>query len=318
MKRAFIILVVLVVNLTALAQATQTCIVKQYNQKQQKTPLGGVQVMVSNAGSATSGNDGRLTLTFRTLKPGDRVNLISAKKTGFEIFNKSSVEQWNISRNNTPFTIVLVKSDYFAQLKNSLKETSVSSYKTKYEQAKAKLAKQQKEGDLKAEEYRKKLSELEDQYDNQLKNIDSYIDVFARFDLSELSEEEARIIEMVHNGQIDEAVKEYDKLNIIEKYETTIGKKQKLTQHIEQAAAERELQQQIADSILSMMQRQHVKLAEMSLQMKREEMADSEKYRHFVKSALDTFEVLYEKAPDRYQQDLNLLKEEWKRLTEND
>ena len=159
---------------------------------------------------------------------------------------------------------------------------------------------------------------MEDQYDNQLKNIDSYIDVFARFDLSELSEEEARIIEMVHNGQIDEAVKEYDKLNIIEKYETTIGKKQKLTQHIEQAAAERELQQQIADSILSMMQRQHVKLAEMSLQMKREEMADSEKYRHFVKSALDTFEVLYEKAPDRYQQDLNLLKEEWKRLTEND
>ncbi|MBR0117084.1 MAG: hypothetical protein IJM04_07340 [Prevotella sp.] len=46
--------------------------VKQYNQKQQKTPLAGVLVTVGNAGSATSGADGRITLTFRTLKP-DRI-----------------------------------------------------------------------------------------------------------------------------------------------------------------------------------------------------------------------------------------------------
>ena len=315
MKRAFLAIIALMaITLTAMAQATQPCIVKQYNQKQTKTPLAGVQVEVRDAGSAASGADGTLTLKFATLKPGDKVTLRRVTKNGYEIFNKTAVDQWNISRNNTPFVIVLVKSEYFSQLKNSLKQTSVSSYKAKYDQAKANLAKQQKEGKLKSEEFKKKLNDLEEQYDNQLKNIDSYIDVFARFDLSELSEEEERIIEMVHNGQIDEAVKAYDKLKIIEKYESAIKNKDKLSQHIDQAVAERDRQQLMADSILAIMQRQHVTLTEMALQMKREEMTDTEKYRQFLKSALDTFETLHAKDPERYQEDLDLIRKEWERV----
>ncbi len=315
MKRAFLTLIVLIaISLTTLAQATQPCIVKQYNQKQQKTPLPGVQVEVRDAGSTASGTDGTLILKFTTLKPGDRVTLRRVAKSGYEIFNKTAVEQWNISRNNTPFVIVLVKSEYFAQLKNNLKQTSVSSYKAKYEQAKASLAKQQKEGKLKEEEYRKKLYDLEEQYDNQLKNIDSYIDVFARFDLSELSEEEERIIEMVHNGQIDEAVKAYDKLKIIEKYESAIESRDKLSKHIGQAMEERDRQQLMADSIFAIMQRQNVTLTEMTLQLKKEEMADKKKYRQFLKSALDTFETLYDKDPDRYRESLDLIRKEWERV----
>ena len=314
MKKTFLIILVLTITLTALAQATQPCIVKQYNQKQTKTPLAGVQVEVRDAGSVASGADGTLTLKFATLKPGDKVTLRRVTKNGYEIFNKTAVDQWNISRNKTPFVIVLVKSEYFSQLKNSLKQTSVSSYKAKYDQAKANLAKQQKEDKLKSEEFKKKLNDLEEQYDNQLKNIDSYIDVFARFDLSELSEEEERIIEMVHNGQIDEAVKAYDKLKIIEKYESAIKSKDKLSQHIDQAVAERDRQQLMADSILAIMQRQHVTLTEMALQMKREEMTDTEKYRQFLKSALDTFETLHAKDPKRYREDLDLIRKEWERV----
>ena len=130
--RLTILTVAMAVTLTALAQATQPCIVKQYNQRQQKTPLSGVQVEVRGAGSAVSGADGRLTLRFTTLKPGDRVPVRSITKAGYEIFNKVAVDQWNITRNNTPFVIVLVRSDYFNQLKSSLKQTSVSSYKAKY------------------------------------------------------------------------------------------------------------------------------------------------------------------------------------------
>lgn len=257
-----------------------------------------------------------LTLKFTTLKPGDRVFVRSVTKNGYELFNKAAVEQWNITRNNNPFIIVLVKSDYFTQLKNNLKETSVSSYKAKYDQAKADLAKQQIEGKLNEEEYQKKLNDIEDQLDNQLRNIDSYIDVFARFDLSELSEEEERIIEMVQNGQIDEAVKAYDKLKIIEKYESAIESRDKLSEHIDQAVTERDRQQQMADSIFAIMQRQHVTLTEMAQHMKWEEITDAKKYRQFVKSALDTFEILYTQDPDRYRNDLDLIKKEWVRVTD--
>ena len=141
MKRTCFTFIILAIALTALAQATQPCIVKQYNQRQQKTPLGGVQVVVRGAQTATSAANGPLTLNFATLKPGDRVPFRSATKAGYEIFNKAAVESWNISRDKTPFVIVLVRSDYFTQLKQNLKQTSVTSYKTKYEKAKADLAK---------------------------------------------------------------------------------------------------------------------------------------------------------------------------------
>ena len=314
MKRTCFTFIILAIALTALAQATQPCIVKQYNQRQQKTPLGGVQVVVRGAQTATSAANGTLTLNFATLKPGDRVPFRSATKAGYEIFNKAAVESWNISRDKTPFVIVLVRSDYFTQLKQNLKQTSVTSYKTKYEKAKADLAKQQKEGKLKEAEYRQKLNELEDHYDTQLKNIDTYIDQFARFDLSELSEKEDSIIELVHNGFIDEAVKAYDELNAIGGYESSVETVRTISGQIDQAVAERDRQQEMADSILHLMQRQHVTLTEMTLQLSREEMGDAKKYKKFVKSALDTYEQLYADDPERYRQGLDLLKKEWGRV----
>ena len=70
--------------------------------------------------------------------------------------NKAAVEQWNISRDNTPFSLVLVKSEYFSQLKEKLTQASTESYKAKYEQAVRELEQQKKTGKLKDEEYNKK------------------------------------------------------------------------------------------------------------------------------------------------------------------
>lgn len=147
-NRTITFLISLSFALTALAQTTQPCVVKQYNQKQQKTPLSGVQVEVRDAGSATSANDGAVTLQFATLKPGDHVTVRRIMKAGFEIFNKAAVDQWNISRNQHRFEIVLVQSAYFAELKSNLTQSSTDNYKKKYEQAKAELAQLQKAGKL--------------------------------------------------------------------------------------------------------------------------------------------------------------------------
>ena len=243
MKRTILTLIIIFVTaLTAMAQATQPCVVKQYNQKQQKSPLAGVQVTVSNAGNTTSGADGRLTLTFRTLKPGDRVSLISAKKPGYEIFNKQAVEQWIIARGAT-FELVLVRSDYFAQLKEKLTQSSTDSYKVKYEQALRELEKQKKAGKMKEAEYNQKLDELETNYQNQLTNLDNYIDQFARIDLSEVSAEEQRILDMVEEGKIDEAVKAYEALDISGKLRQARENKKALSEakaRIEEEEAQQE------------------------------------------------------------------------------
>ena len=148
------------------------------------------------------------------LKPGDKVNLNSAKKAGYELMNKAAVEQWFIARDNTPFSLVLVRSDYFNQLKDRLTQTSTDSYRAKYEQAMQQLEQQKKTGKMKEAEYNQKLDELETSYQTQLSNLDNYIDLFARIDLSEVSAEEQRILDMVEEGKIDEAVKAYEALDI--------------------------------------------------------------------------------------------------------
>ena len=217
MKKTSLTFLAALITLFAHAQTTQPCEVKQYNQKEQKTPLPGVEVMVSNAGTTVSDNGGKLTLAFRTLKPGDRVYLISAKKAGYELFNSEAVKQWNISRERTPFTLVLVKKEYFDQLKANLTRTSTDSYQRKYEQAVRELEKQKKAGKMKEEEFNRKYDELETQYQTQLSNLDNYIDQFSRIDLSEVSEEEQRILELVQEGKIDEAVQAYEEMELANK-----------------------------------------------------------------------------------------------------
>ena len=215
MKRIFLIFLALLAACSALmAQSTQPCVVTQYNQKSAKTPLSGVTVMVSNAGSTVSDNAGRLTLTFRTLKPGDKVNLISAKKAGFELFNTEAVEQWIISRDQTPFSLVMVSTEYFEALKAKLSQTSTDSYQRKYEQAVRELEAQKQAGKLQEEAFNRKYDELEARYQIQLSNLDNYIDQFARIDLSQVSAEEQRILEMVEEGRIDEAVEAYGALDL--------------------------------------------------------------------------------------------------------
>ena len=257
MKQSFLALIfILTTALTAMAQATQPCVVKQYNQKQQKTPLAGVQVEVRDAGSAASGSDGRLTLSFRTLKPGDRVPFRAATKAGYELMNKDAVEQWNISRDQKPFEIVLIQSAYFTQLKSNLKQSSVDSYHQKYEQTLAELEKLKKDGKLKEQEYNDKLNELEDRYDSQLKNLDAYVDQFARIDLSELSEQEQQFIELAHAGRLDEAAEAYNSLNAAGKFITAVENVRRLNEGIAKLEDEKAKQQEAADAFFAMLLRQ--------------------------------------------------------------
>ncbi len=260
--RLFWLLLVIFTTLSAFGQVTQPCIVRQYNQKNPKTPLGGVELNVRDANSTVSGSNGMATLTFNTLKPGDKVTLRSATKAGYEIFNKDAIDQWNISRNQETFEIVLVKSDYFAQHKSSLTQSSAENYERTSRQAKAELAKLQQAGQLKEEESRQKISEREDEYDNALQNLDNYIGQFARIDMSEVSEEELPILEMVEQGQIDEAVKAYEALDISGKLRQARENMKSLTEAEERIKDEKANQ---AQAIAELKEKQQREIATLKL-----------------------------------------------------
>ena len=239
------------------SQTTQSGFVKEYNERLQKTPLSEVEIVISNASSTASGKDGDFTLQFRTLKPGDKVNVRRIEKLGYEIFNKEALDQWFISRDNSPFTIVMCKSDRFKRIRDTYSRVSSESYEKQLKKEEALLEEERKAGRLKESEYEAALKKLNDEYDQQLENLDNYVDRFARIDLSELSNIETEIIELVQKGNIEEAIYRYEEQHLEDKYkeQTAVGKKAQAS--IDTLTAKRDQSKVSRDSILAAIHRKN-------------------------------------------------------------
>ncbi len=200
------------------AQSTQAVQVLEYNGKAAKTPMQGVGVTVNNAGAAMSDAQGQLVLNFRTFKAGDPVVIRRIEKAGYEVFNQEAVEQWTIAPKQ-PFQLVLCRSDRFRALCDQYNQVASQSYGKQLQAEKARLAALRKDGQLKEAEYQAELQKLQDEYDQQLENLDLYVEKFARFDLSELKQEEQAIIALVQEGKIEEAILRYEQMDLLGQYE---------------------------------------------------------------------------------------------------
>lgn len=200
------------------AQSVQQVQVMEYNGREKKTPLAGVSLSVQNAGSSMSDAQGALTLQFRSQKAGDKVQVRRIDLAGYEVFNQDAVDAWTISTQRT-FQLVLCKSERFKALCDQYNAAASASYERQLKRDRQKLDDLKREGKLKEEEYAKQVAALENQYNEQLDKLENYVDRFARIDLSEISEQEQQIIALVEQGDIDEAIRQYEAMNLLGKYQ---------------------------------------------------------------------------------------------------
>ena len=163
MKKYLFLTLLIMSALGLSAQAVQDGIIKEYNEKNAKTPLSGVELNVRSAGSTVSDTDGEFSLRFLTLKPGEKVNVRRIEKLGYELFNKEAIEQWNINP-TTPFVIVMCRADRFKKIRDNYERVSSESYERQLKKEQAQLARLKEEGRLKEEEYNRQLAELNENY----------------------------------------------------------------------------------------------------------------------------------------------------------
>lgn len=201
------------------AQSVQHGFVKEYNGTAQKKPLSEVEISVRNASRTQTDKQGKFELNFRTLKRGDQVEVKEINKLGFEIFNKEAIEAWRIASDDSPFTIVLCKSEFFKALKDKYNAIASESYARQEAKAEAQLKELLQQGKLQQAEYEQQLKALQNKYEDQLDDLDTYIDRFARIDLGELSDKEKEIVALVQKGQIQEAIEAYDKMGLLSQME---------------------------------------------------------------------------------------------------
>lgn len=200
------------------AQSSQQVLVLEYMGTEQKRPLEGVSLSVQNAATTMSDASGQLMLQFRSLKAGDAVQLRRVDLSGYEVFNQEAVDAWTISPSR-PFTLVLCQSEKFRALCEKYQATAIASYQRQLERENAAVAKLLKEGKIKKQEHDEKLAALARQYNEQLDNLEMYVERFARIDLSEVDAEEQQIILLVQEGEIDEAIRRYEELNLLARYQ---------------------------------------------------------------------------------------------------
>ena len=248
LNRISLVVLTCLISLNAFAQTSQKGLVKEYREGNNKRLLSGVEVEIVNAGSVVSDNKGNFLLEFRTLKPGQKVNVRRIEKIGYEIFNKEALEQWNINPDE-PFTIVMVKSELFKKIKDQYSIMSSKSYAQQYEKEKQALEAERKAGKLTEKKLKEELQALSDWYDKQLDNLSNYVDRFARIDIGELDENERNIIELVKSGKIEEAIKKYEDFKLVEKFEAETSEKRQIDESIK-TLSEHQLKKQETLSVL--------------------------------------------------------------------
>lgn len=251
-----------ILTLSLSAQTVQQGVVKEYNEKAQKTPLAGVEFNVRSAGSTVSDQKGEFSLNFLTLKAGDHINVRNIQKAGYEIFNKEALEQWNLNP-STPFMVVMCRSDKFKQIRDNYERQASANYKRQYDNELSKLNTLKNEGKIKEEEYRRRLEEIQENYDRQLDNLDNYIDRFSRIDLSELSEIEQQIIALVQEGKFDEAIERYESQNYVKQYCDEVEELRHVSEAIDKLQDLKESKEATKEQLLAAIER-HIDILELA------------------------------------------------------
>lgn len=202
------------------AQVSVPVVVLEYNGKEVKTPLGGVEVIVIGAASTVTDAEGRCELRMNTAKAGDKVYTRRIFKSGYEVFNSDVLGNWHIARDGEPFVIVMCSTTKLQQIKDGYSRVIMKNNDRQLENDERVLENNLNKGTITKSEYEQKLKKLYDEYEEKLNNIENYLDKFAHIDLSNLNDDETRIVEMLQHGNIDSAIESYEGLNLLSRYQS--------------------------------------------------------------------------------------------------
>lgn len=223
------------------AQSVQQGITLEYKGSNPKTPMAGVSVTAANAGSVMSGDDGCFELRFRTLRTGDQIQFRRIELNGYEVMNTEALEVARVARQEgnaeaDRLPIVMVQSQMLRQLRDGYRSVAVERYKRQLREAEAEAEKLRQQGQLQEQEFNERLDALEADYDEKLGKLETYIDRYARIDLSDLDADEQQIVELVKAGKFDEALQIYDSQNLASRLSQSRAERQKLEEARQQIA----------------------------------------------------------------------------------
>ena len=226
MKKIVSIITVLLAVLFVQAQTiTQNGVSYRYNGKNPRTPIGGVYIkpVTADNGVVSNASNGSFSVVLKNLKMGSRIGNVKVTKQGMMVFNQQAVDEWNVRKD--PLCLILCDANEFQKQKKNLIAIGERQAKLKYDKKLAELKKKNEAQQLQIDDYYNKLDSLEKEYQNALKHMDEYADVFARIDESEVDTLAQRAIELFNKGEIDESIRLFEQGNYMKKLDDALHTK---------------------------------------------------------------------------------------------
>ena len=224
MRKIVIFFMVLLSSCNVLAQSVlvQRGITYRYNGKNPRIPIGGVYVKTATSpnGVVSDEGNGTFALKLQNIKMGDRLGRATVSKTGLMIFNQQAVDEW--SARKEPLKLILCDANQFQKQKNNLITIGRNQAEKKYKKRLAELEKKNKAQQLTLDEYYAKLDSINRERDNAEKHMDEYADMFARIDESEVDTLAQRAIELFNQGQLEKAIKLFERGNYLKKIDDAL------------------------------------------------------------------------------------------------
>lgn len=199
--------------LSAEAQTVQKGSVKEFNSGGK--PIEGVQIAAMGAIATDTDGDGRFSLEFASMSPGNLISLPEIYKKGYEVVNGDSFNGWVLSEKKD-MNIVLAKAGVIDDAKNMYYEVAMANFSRKQSELVNQINQLYTQGEMDAAQRRASLEELAAQSQEFMSRLDNYAEKFARINPDDLSELERNVIRLVSEGKIDEAMQLYDASGIVE------------------------------------------------------------------------------------------------------
>ena len=223
MKLLLSFITTLLLIISAQAQTiTQKGITYRYNGKKPRSSIGGVYIKPVSAdnGVVSDEANGTFVMSLKNLQMGSRIGSVRVTKQGMMVFNQQAVEEWSVRKD--PLCLILCDANEFQKQKKRLIAIGERQAKKKYDIKLAELKEMNEAQKLKIDDYYNKLDSLEKEYQNALKHMDEYADVFARIDESEIDTLAQHAIELFNNGDIEESISMFEKGNYMKKLDDAL------------------------------------------------------------------------------------------------
>lgn len=233
MKKSLVLVVVLLMTTQIFSERIiEQGVVKEYQGRQDKTPLSKVQIKAKGCNWTTSDDAGLFKLEFNGIEVGQDIENVQIVKPGYVVFNKDVLKAWRLGR--SLFEIVLCQESKLIERQQEYFNIHSARNNKECEKLRNQLQKERLSNKLTLEQYKEHIKKLEDDSIENMARIDIYAERFAYIDENTINETEYAALQLFLNNQVEEAIRLYEDLKIRQQLQTQMEMKEKGEKIIEQ------------------------------------------------------------------------------------